>query len=225
VRKTFRILATITLLLAITGMAASFAQQGGASAPLPIQSTLQLAPFSSIQVRDGGHVVLRPASAPRVTLVRGSLDYTRLAIAEGGMLVIDRCIRKCPRGYQLEVEVFAPSFGRISLANGGRVQSRGDFPRQGELALAVSNGGTIDVRSMVAERVTASVNQGGGILTVPRALLFARVTNGGMITYWGDARVRSSVGHGGAVNKGSPSQIDVPLSEVGFSHPSPTKHR
>jgi hypothetical protein len=223
--KTFRLLATSTLLLGVLGIAASFAQQGGASAQLPIQSTLQLARFNSIAVIDGGHVVLRPAPTQRVTLLRGSLDYTRLSTTDGGRLVIDKCIRKCPRGYQLEVEIFAPSFGRISLANGGRVQSRGDFPRQGELALAVSNGGTIDVRSMVAERVTASVNQGGGILTVPRALLFARVTNGGMITYWGDARVRSSVGHGGAVNKGSPSQIDVPLSEVGFSHPSATKHR
>jgi hypothetical protein len=224
-RKTFRILATSTLLLAVTGIAASFSEQRGASAQLPMQTTLQLAPFNSIQVRDGGHVVLRPAPAQRVTLVRGSLDYTRLAIADRGLLVVDRCIRKCPRGYELEVEVFAPSFGRISLANGGRVQSRGGFPRQGELALAVSNGGMIDVRSMVADRVTASVNQGGGILTVPRTLLFARVTQGGMITYWGDAQVRSSVGHGGAVNKGSASQIDVPLSEVVSSHPSPTKHR
>jgi hypothetical protein len=223
--KTFRILATSTLLLAVTGIAASFAQQGRASAPLSMQTTLQLAPFNSIEVSDGGHVVLRPAPTQRVTLLRGSLDYTRLAVTDGGRLVIDKCIRKCPRGYQLEVEIFAPSFARISAANGGRVQSRGDFPRQSQLAVAVAHGGTIDVRSMVVDRVTASVDQGGGIFTVPRAWLFARVTQGGMITYWGDAQVRSSVGRHGGVNKGRANQINAPLSDVVSSLPSPTKHR
>jgi hypothetical protein len=223
--KTFRLLATSTVLLGVVGIAASFAQQGVASAPLPLQTTLQLAPFNSIAVIDGGHVVLRPAPTQRVTLLRGSLDYTRLSTTDGGRLVIDKCIRKCPRGYQLEVEIFAPSFARISLANGGSVQTRGGFPRQRELTVAVSHGGTIDVRSMAADRVTASVDQGGGIFTVPRAWLFARVTQGGMITYWGDAQVRSSVGHRGAVNKGSASQINLPLSEVVSSLPPPTKHR
>jgi hypothetical protein len=222
--KTFRLLATITLLLAVTGIAASFAQQGAAPVQSAIQTTLQLARFNSIELPDGGHVVLRPAPTQRVTLLRGSPDYTRMAVTDGGRLVIDKCIRKCPKGYRLEVEVFAPSFARISLANGGTVQSRGDFPRQGELAVSVSHGGTIDVRSMVADRVTASVYQGGGILTVPRAWLLASVRQGGVITYWGDAQVTSSVGHGGAVNKGSASQLDLPLSDVSLL-PSPTKHR
>jgi hypothetical protein len=222
--KTLGILVTIASLLAVTGVAASFAQQGGASAPLPTQATLQLGRFNSIELPDGGHVVLRPALTQRVNLLRGSLDYTRMTVADGGRLVIDKCISKCPRGYRLEVEIFAPGFSGISLANGGSVQSRGAFPRQGELAVAVRHGGTIDVRSMVADRVTASVYQGGGILTVPRAWLVASVTGGGMITYWGDAQVRSAVGHGGAVTKGRPGQIDLPLSEVS-SFPSWTTHR
>jgi hypothetical protein len=223
--KTFRLLATSALLLAIVDNPASFAQQGVASGLPRMQTSLQLAPFNSIEVRNGGHVVLRPASTQRVNLLRGSPDYTRLGVTDGGRLVIDKCVRKCPHGYDLEVEIFAPSFTKISIANGGRVQSRGVFPRQGELAVAASHGGTIDVRSMVADRVTASVDQGGRILTVPQAWLLAKVTQGGVITYWGDAQVRSSVEHGGAVNRGSAGEIDVPLSEVGSSLPSPTKRR
>jgi hypothetical protein len=221
---TFRLLAPRTVLLGVVSMAPSFAEQGVASAPLPMQTVLQLAPFNSVEVLDGGHVVLRPAVTQRVTLLRGSLDYARLAVVDGGRLVIDKCYRKCPRGYKLEVEIFAPSFARISVANGGRVQSLGDFARQSQLSVAVAHGGMIDVRSMVVDRVTASVDQGGGIFTVPRAWLFARVTQGGVITYWGDPQVRSSVGHGGAVNKGMASQSNLPLSEISLL-PSPTKHR
>ena len=138
--------------------------------------------------------------------------------------MIDKCNRKCPRGYQLEVEIQSPTFARISGANGGRVQSLGDFPRQSQLAVAVAHGGTIDVRSMVVDRVNASVEQGGAIFTAPRSWLFARISQGGVITYWGDPQVRSSVGRHGGVNKGRPDQINAPLSEM-VSLPSPTKHR
>jgi hypothetical protein len=181
--------------------------------------SLQVAPFNSIDLPNGGHVVVQRAPTQRVTLVRGSLDYTRLAVADGGRLVIDKCFHKCPSGYRLELEILTPSLTRISLANGGIIQSRGSFPRQSELAVAVSNGGTIDVRSMVADRVTASVNQGGRILTVPQASLSARVTHGGLITYWGDPQVTSAVEDGGVVNKGDAGQINLPLSEVESSSP------
>lgn len=221
--KTFRLMVTCSFLLAVVDIAASFAQQGVTSALLPMQTTLRFAPFNSIEIRDGGHVVLRPAPTQRVTLLRGSLDYTRLGVTDGGGLVIDKCIRKCPRGYELEIEIFGPNLARISLANGGIIQSRGSFPRQGELAAAVSNGGTIDVRSMVVDRVTASVDQGGRILTVPRAWLFARVTHGGVITYWGDGQVKPSVEDGGVVNKGSAGEVNLPLSELGSSFPSRMK--
>ena len=207
--QTFRLLAMSTLLL---------------GPGRPMETRLQLAPFNSIEVLDGGHIVLRAAPTQRVTLLRGSLDYTRVAV-DGGRLVIDKCDRKCPRGYQLEIEVASPSFARISSAHGGRVQSTGDFPRQSQLTVAVAHGGAIDVRSMAVDRVAASVDQGGAIFTVPRTLLFARVSQGGMITYWGDPQVRSSVGRHGGVNKGRADQINAPLSEVVSSLPSPPKHR
>jgi hypothetical protein len=179
-----------------------------------MQTPLKLPPFSSIRV-NSGHVVLRSAPTQRVTLLEGSLDYTRVAVADGGVLSIDKCKDHCPRGYELEIEILMPNVSRLSLANGGRIQSVGSFAGQADLRLAVAHGGTIDVRSMAVDRVNASVEQGGRILTVPRSFLFARVNQGGVITYWGNARVDSSVQHGGVVNKGSPEEINVPLSDIG----------
>jgi hypothetical protein len=194
-------------------------------APLPVQTPLHVGPFNSIELPHGGHVVLQRAPTQRVSLVRGSLDYTRLTATDGGRLIIDKCFRKCPRGYRLELEILAPNVTGLSLANGGSIQSRGSFPRQSALAVAVSHGGTIDVRSMVASRVTASVNHGGRILTVPQASMSARVTQGGVITYWGDGQVRSSIEHGGVVQRGGEDEIDLPFSEIGSSVQSRlTKH-
>ena len=175
--------------------------------PAPLQTGIQVERFSSIELPGGGHVVLRPSPTQRVTLLRGSLDYTRLRVTDRGALVIDKCFRKCPRGYRLELEILSPNVSRLSLANGGSIQSRGDFPRQGALAVDVSHGGTIDVRSMAAQRVTASVNQGGRILTLPQASLSARVNQGGAIFYWGDAQVTKSIDHGGVVTRGSADEL------------------
>ncbi len=184
------------------------------TASRPIQTPLQLPPFSSIRV-NSGHVVLRSAPTQRVTLLAGSLAYTRVTVTDGGVLSIDRCKERCPRGYELEIEILMPNVSRLSLANGGRIQSLGNFAGQADLRVAVAHGGTIDVRSMAVDKVNASVEQGGRILTVPRGALFARVNQGGVITYWGNARVDSSVQHGGVVNKGSPEEIKVPLSDIG----------
>ena len=186
------------------------------SAPPPLQTGIQVEPFRSIELPQGGHVVLRQAPTQRVTLVRGSLNYTRLSVTHRGALVIDKCFRKCPRGYRLELEILSPNVTRLSLTNGGSIESRGSFPRQSDLAVAVAHGGTIDVRSIAAQSVTATVEQGGRILTVPRVSLVASVTQGGAIVYWGNAQVTQSIDHGGVVSKGSASEIDLPLSEIGF---------
>ena len=188
---------------------------GVASASRAMQAPLKLAPFSAIESLNSGHVTLRPGSTQRVTMLKGSLEYTRVAVTERGVLVIEKCDVECPRGYELELEILVPSLARISLANGGRIQSLGSFPRQGELSVAVSHGGTIDVRSMVADRVTASVEQGGRILTVPEVRLLASVRQGGVITYWGKGKVSSSIEHGGVVNRGTAGELDLPLSEIG----------
>ena len=176
-------------------------------APPTLETVIQVRPFSSIALPEGGHVILRPSATQRVTLVRGSLDYTRMSVTNRGALVIDKCFRKCPRGYRLELEILSPSVSRLSLANGGSIQSLGSFPRQSSLAVEVSHGGRIDVRSMVARSVTASVNHGGRILTAPQASLVASVTQGGAIFYWGDAQVTQSINHGGVVTRGSADEI------------------
>ena len=136
-------------------------------------------------------------------------------MTSGGVLVIEKCRDKCPRGYELEVEVLVPVINRISLANGGRIQSSGSFARQAELVATVRHGGTIDARALAADRVTAMVEQGGRILTVPRASLFASVIQGGVVTYWGNAPVKSSIEHGGVVGKGRAEELNMPLADVG----------
>ena len=183
--------------------------------PADGQATVPLAPFSSIDLPEGGHVTFRRGSEQRVTLVRGSLDHSRFTVSQGGRLIVEKCVaRKCPTGYRLEIEVVAPSLSGVSLANGGSIQSVGSFPRQSELTVAVAHGGTIDVRSMPVDRVTASVNQGGRILTVAEAALSATVNQGGVILYWGSPRVRSSVEHGGVVQRGDSRDVERTRTEL-----------
>lgn len=222
---TSQILAIILVLLGVPEGAAP-PVAGVEPASHQNQTPVQLPAFNSIQV-NSGHITLRPAATQRVTLLRGSLDYTRVSVTSGGVLVIDKCNVKCPRGYRLEVEIQTPSVSRISLANGGWVESVGSFARQGDLATRVNHGGTIDVRAMAVDRVNAEVEQGGRILTAPRGSLFATVTQGGAITYWGNPRVQESVQHGGVVSKGSADELTVPLADLGFpvmSRLSPPHH-
>jgi len=225
---TSQILAIIIFLLGVPEGAASSAAAGAASASHQSQTPLRLPAFNAIQV-NSGHVTLRSAAMQRVTVLAGSLDYTRVSVTSGGVLVIDKCSVKCPRGYRLEVEIQSPGVSRISLANGGWVESVGTFARQADLATRVNHGGTIDVRRIAADRVNAEVEQGGRILTAPRGSLFATVTQGGAITYWGNPRVEESVRHGGVVSKGSADELTVPLAELGSPvmplHPPGASHR
>ncbi len=197
--------------LTVTGVAlVSIAAAGEGSA----QTIRGLPSFSSIDLPKGGHVVVRPGTAAAVTFVQGSREFTRIAV-RNGVLVIERCPNRCPRGYRRELEVTAPSLTGVSFANGGSIRVASGFPRVQAFTVSVNNGGTADVRSVVAERVDASISQGGRILTIPGSTMLARVNNGGAIIYWGNARVDSSTRYGGVVAKGEPGEIDRPLTEVG----------
>ena len=176
--------------------------------------SMSVASFRSVETRNGAHTILRHGPTQRVTFLKGSPDYSQVAIASGGRLVIDKCRSKCPRGYELEVEIITPELARITVAQGGWLESRGSFARQAEIGVTVDNGGTIDIRSMSVESVTASVLGGGRILTKPISAMVASVVDGGNITYWGDARVTPSIEHGGVITKGAPSDADRPFSEV-----------
>ena len=202
--RTFQLMSISKLSVIVLVVAASVAAQ----------TEVSVAPFRSIELHDGGHVILRHGATQTVTLLKGSMDCAQFTIADGGWLVIDKYKEQCPRKYELEIEIITPSIAEILVADGGRIQSRGSFPRQAEIKTVVRNGGTIDIRTMAADSFTASVEEGGRIFVMPRIALFASVINGGQITYWGDARVESSVRHGGAVTKGTADETDKPLSEL-----------
>jgi hypothetical protein len=188
------------------------------------ETPVQLPPFNSIEAYDGAHVTLRHGPTQRVTIVKGSLDYSRVVVSREGALVVRKCNEKCPRGYELDVEIVVPSLRSISLTHSGRIQTVGSFPRQDNLVVAVAHGGMIDVRLMPAGRVTASVDNGGSILTVPETSLSATVAQGGNITYWGNAEVKSSVEHGGVVVKGSAAEFNLPVGEPPRRHSGRSDH-
>ena len=185
-----------------------------AGSALLAQTPSQIAPFTGIEVRNGGHVVVRPGSVHRVMVPQALRDCTRLAVRDG-VLVISEPRDKCHSNYRVEIEVTVPSLNRVAFGNGGWLRVEGNFPRLEELTVRVGQGGTADVRGIVANRVTASVAQGGRILTVPVSSLSANVNNGGAIIYWGDPRVTSSTQHGGVIERGEPREVSAPLHEVG----------
>lgn len=200
-------LACLMLVLAtVSAVASSVVMQPG----VPLTAS-----FSAVELRNGGNVNLIHGQSQRVTLLKGDPAQIGIAIGDDGRLMIDRCKRRCPRVHDLEVKVVTPGLAAVAVAEGGTIQSRGDFPPQPQIGIAVSQGGTIDIRSMAVANVTASVESGGRILTKPSTALSAKVEQGGVITYWGDAVVESSVRHGGAVVKGTPADADKSLAELG----------
>ena len=210
------VLALACGLLVLSGIPS--VQTAAQSEPTSVQDVaapaVRLAPFRSVELRNGGKAILRHGPTQRVTFLKGSPDYTQVTVASGDGLVIEKCTRECARGYELEIEILTPELARVSVAEGGTIQSRGSFPRQAEIGVTVDNGGTVDIRSMSVGNVTASVVSGGRILAKPLTMMVARVVDGGNITYWGDAHVTSSIEHGGVVTRGTPSDADEPLSEL-----------
>jgi hypothetical protein len=195
-------LLTIAVLSAI-----AFVSSGAAPTVIPVGQ------FRSVELHDGGNVIVRHGPTQRVTILMGDARYTRIRIAGGQRLVIEKCQPECPSGYRHQIEVITPEISAISVANGGTVQSVGAFPVQATIAAAVEQGGTIDIRSIPADTVDASVHQGGRIFTHPRETLAATIASGGGITYWGDPRVKRIVRNGGAVARGTRADADKPLSE------------
>lgn len=177
------------------------------------QKVVSVAPFTSVELRNGGKAILRQGPSQRVTLIKGSLTCTDVT-ANGDRLIIDTGKKDCPRGYELEIEIVTPNIKALAVADGGLLQSIGDFPGQTAISVAVNQGGALDIRSITVQSVTAAVKSGGRILVKPRASLVASVADGGVITYWGNAKVISSINHGGVVNKGNAAEADDPVSDL-----------
>jgi hypothetical protein len=173
--------------------------------------------FDSIELRGGGMVTVRYGPARQVTVREPNPD--RPIRAEGARLVIDRCSGRCSGGHRIHVEVVTPEIARLAVTDGGLLEIRAGFPRQAAVAASVNSGGIIDMRLLEAASVSASVSQGGRILTRPRQGLTAAISDGGNVTYWGDAEVSSSVRRGGAVARGAPADFAAPA--VGFERPPP----
>ena len=198
-----------------------------ASAPA---ATLAVAPFTAVELRSGGEVVVRHGPSQQVELVAGDARAADIVVHDG-RLVIDHCPRRCRHGDGFRVEIVVPRLDAARVESGGSIEVLPGFPGQ-ETALAeVSNGGIVDIRGIPAASVSAAVDSGGLILTRPGERLDASVRQGGIVTYWGDPAVRRSVSHGGAVVRGEAADAARPLaalrprrSEIPPVPPLPTLH-
>lgn len=178
-----------------------------APAPAAAETVVPVAKFSSVQLRGGGEIRLRYGPVQRVTIVKGSTDYTDVRIKNDGRrrpdtLVIDACNEKCPRVYDLLIEIVTPDLKAIAVDGGGAIRTLGAFPSEDSIAVAVNGGGHIDVRSAGTSSIAAAVNGGGTIFAQPEASLAAAIRGGGDIRYWGNPSVVTSVHGGGTVARG-----------------------
>lgn len=176
-------------------------------------TTISVKPFRSVTLRSGGEVILRPGSKQKVTMLEGNQDCVRVEV-EDGDLVIETTHHGCRKGDDLTVEVITPDIEEVMVTDGGTLRSLGAFPPSEKLLATVSDGGMLDIRSMKADEVLATVNSGGRILTRPVKNLLATVLQGGNITYWGEPHVISTIQHGGHVGPGKSGDAGKPLSEV-----------
>ena len=172
-----------------------------AAAPLAAAEPVAVPAFSGVELRGGGHVMLRPGPVQRVTLVSGSTRFTDVHVDQSGRLLIDACNAQCPRDYKLRVEIQSPTVPSIGVNGGGQVAAAGGFARQPVLVAAVSGGGRVDLRSVQAGTITAAVNGGGHVSVGAASNLTAAVNGGGLVHYRGNPAVAKVVNGGGAVTR------------------------
>jgi hypothetical protein len=197
----------ILRLLALLTIAFALPARG---ADLPVN------PFRSIELRHGGHVIVRHGAVQRVSMLEGDPRCAAVGVGSDERLVIESSGRACHGGRSMLIEVVTPQIAALYVSNGGTLQTRGGFGGQPSLEAAVEQGGTIDMRSIAADNVEASVNSGGRIFTNVRTALTADVTSGGLVAYWGSVRdVNRVIRHGGVVGRGKAEDADKPLSEMG----------
>lgn len=171
------------------------------SAPLLAAEVVPVPAFQSVQLRGGGSVVVRPGPAQRVTIVNGSSRFTHIYMSRPRELRIDACNSRCPRNYDLRIEIQSPRMPNVGIQGGGSIVAASGFAPQNDLAAAVDGGGQINVRSVRAGEVSAAVNGGGKIAAAPVRSLSAAIHGGGEIAYSGNPAVSSAVSGGGAVHR------------------------
>jgi hypothetical protein len=183
--------------------------------------TVNVAAFKAVELNEGGHVTVRHGAQQRVTLVEGSLQYTRF-VTRDHTLRIENCYVKCPRDYRLRVEIVTPSIIGLAVNDGGIVRAERGFPEQDSVAAAVSDGGIVDARAVPGRSVAAAVADGGVVLVTARLNIATSIRDGGRITFWGNpANIVKSIHDGGAVTRGAPGDINKPLSATGHGVAAP----
>lgn len=160
-----------------------------------------LAHFNGVGLHGGGRVTLKYGKEQRVTLIKGSTQYTRLTVESGGGLTIDACNSDCPHNYDLDVEIISPDISAIAIEGGGSIAAQGSFPAPARLEVAVNGGGNIDARALTSGAINAAVNGGGKIRISSNGTINAAVSGGGDIVYSGNASVTQAVSGGGSVRR------------------------
>lgn len=173
-----------------------------ASAPLAAAETIDVRRFDSIELRGGGSVVVSPGPVQQVTIVDGSSQFTSIGVDGRGKLRIDACNARCPRNYDLKIEIRSPDMPDSAVNGGGSIVAAPGFAPQGHVAAAVNGGGLVDVRALSASSVSAAVNGGGQVLTGHSTSLSAAVHGGGEVRYVSSGTVSSATHGGGTVRRG-----------------------
>lgn len=170
-----------------------------AVAPASAEELVRVAPFESVELEGGGHVMVRHGDVQQVRLLKGSTALTRFLVEDSGKLRIEDCRGDCPHDYDLEVEITTPRLDGLAISGGGEIDSDGNFGPVRHLAVAIDGGGKIDARGIDADRAEAAINGGGLIRLKAHSALTAAVDGGGEIRYWGNPHVTSAIDGGGEV--------------------------
>ena len=168
------------------------------AAPATAGTEVPLASFHALDLHGGGSVVLKHGSVQRVTILKGSLQYSRLRVVDG-TLDVSACESwwQCPRNYDLKVEIVTPMLSAVAVHGGGDLTTEGAFPQQDKLALDIHGGGDADLRAIPVRNASVSVHGGGDLKVRATEVLSGSVQGGGDVTYWGHPKQLAISTHGG----------------------------
>jgi Putative auto-transporter adhesin, head GIN domain len=173
-----------------------------ASAPALAAEQIPVPHFDSVELKGGGDLYIVAGPVQRVTVLNGSSQLTSFRVRRQGQLeIVTACDSRCPHNYNLRIQVESPQVPDVAVSQGGTIVAQRGFGLQQQISAAVSEGGTIDLRAVEAESVSAAVNAGGDIFVRARESLSAAVHNGGDVHYSGHPAVSMAVSGGGDVRR------------------------
>jgi hypothetical protein len=170
------------------------------SVPALASEPIAVPHFGSVELKAGGDVSIVPGPVQRVILVNGSREFTHFRMRDGGQLEISTsCDSRCPHNYNLKIRIESPQAPDVAVRAGGTIVAARGFAPQRDISAAIAEGGTIDLRAIDADQVSAAIHAGGDIYVRPRLSLNAAVNAGGDIHYSGNPQVSMAVANGGDV--------------------------